>query len=136
MPEKTVPDLSIGVVARRTGMQPSALRYYESVGLLPKIQRVSGRRRYDSSVLQRLALIQAAQRAGFRIAEIQTLLKNVEAGTPASAQWHVLARQKLIEVDTLMTQAQVMKRLLEQVLNCNCSNLDECGATLTQIHNC
>lgn len=64
-------DLTIGEVARRAGLRPSALRYYESVGILSPPQRVSGQRRYDATALQRIALIQLAQRAGFTIAEIR-----------------------------------------------------------------
>lgn len=129
-------ELTIGAVARQAELQPSALRYYESVGILSKPRRVNGRRRYNPGVLQRLRLIRIAQQAGFTIAEIRTLLESVEAGTAASAQWQVLAHQKLIEVNAVITQAQGMKRLLQQVLNCNCSKLDDCAATLAQIHNC
>lgn len=135
MQRDSTPALSIGTVARQAGLQPSALRYYESVGLLPKVRRVSGRRCYEPGVLQRLALIRAAQQAGFTIAQIRTLLENVQAGVPASVQWHSLARQKLIEVNALVAQAQVMKQLLEQVLQCHCSNLDECAAVLAQAQN-
>ena len=63
-------DLAIGDVARRAGIRPSALRYYESIGLLPQPRRVNGRRRYDESTVRMLKLIQLAQGAGFTVAEI------------------------------------------------------------------
>lgn len=63
--------LTIGETARRAGVRPSALRYYESVGLLDAPRRISGRRRYDSQVLNRLSVIRLAQDAGFTIAEIR-----------------------------------------------------------------
>ena len=58
---------SIGEVARRVGLSTSALRYYESVGLLPTPERSSGRRVYDQDALDRLAMIDVAQRAGFTL---------------------------------------------------------------------
>ncbi len=83
--------LTIGEVARRARIQPSALRYYERVGLLDPPPRVGGRRQYDPRVLHRLAAIGVAQQAGFTIAEIKTLLNGFAAETPAAARWRALA---------------------------------------------
>jgi MerR family redox-sensitive transcriptional activator SoxR len=123
-------DLSISAVARRAGVRPSALRYYESVGLLEAPARVGGRRRYAADVLPRLALIAAAQQMGFTIAEIATLLHGFSPETPASARWRVLAARKLPEVEALIARAQGMKRLLEEALTCGCLTLDACARTL------
>src|SRR5213080_3633848 len=57
--------ISIGEVARRAGLQASAIRYYEKIGLLPKTQRISGQRRYEPNVLNYLEVIDVAKRAGF-----------------------------------------------------------------------
>ncbi|HEX6291685.1 MAG TPA: MerR family transcriptional regulator [Herpetosiphonaceae bacterium] len=119
-------DLTIGEAARRAGLQPSTLRYYEQVGLLPVPKRVGGRRRYDYDVVQRLGAIKVAQRAGFTLAEIALLLQGFATDTPLSARWHVLARQKLREIDALLAHVQEMKRLLEAGLECQCARLDEC----------
>lgn len=123
-------DLSIGAVARQAGLRPSALRYYESVGLLPAPPRVGGRRRYDADVLPRLALIAAAQQMGFTVAEIGTLLHGFSPDTPAAARWRVLATQKLPEVEALIARAQGMKQLLEEALTCGCLTLDACAQSL------
>lgn len=83
-------DLSIGEVARRAGIQPSALRYYESIGLMPAPRRVSGRRRYDESAVRMLKIVQLAQSAGFSIAEIQVLLTAsaaIRLLRPAGSLW-------------------------------------------------
>src|SRR5579872_3402684 len=120
-------DLSIGAVARRAGVRTSALRYYESVGLLPAPVRVSGRRHYGPDILPRLALIGVAQQMGFTIAEIGTLLHGFDAATPASERWQILAARKLIEVEGLIARAQEMKRLLEEALGCGCLTLDACA---------
>ena len=121
-------ELTIGEVAERAGIRASALRYYESVEVLPEPKRVNGRRRYDSRVFDRLAVIQMAQQAGFTVAEIRTLFNGFTTETTASARWEVLARQKLVEVDALMLRTQTMKRILEeQLLRCCCFTLDECA---------
>src|SRR5918992_1339605 len=66
--------LTIGEVARRAGLQPSAIRYYEQIGLLPAPGRQSGRRRYDPAVLDRLTVIRVGQAAGLTLAEIRELV--------------------------------------------------------------
>jgi MerR family redox-sensitive transcriptional activator SoxR len=117
---------TIGEVARRAGLRPSAVRYYESVGLLPPPRRINGRRHYDATVLQHLAVIGVAQQAGFTMAEIGILLHGFAADVPPSARWRTLAQQKLPEVDQLIQRAQAMKRLLEEGLDCGCLDFSEC----------
>jgi MerR family transcriptional regulator, redox-sensitive transcriptional activator SoxR len=123
-------NLAIGEVARRVGIRASALRYYESINLLPQPKRVSGRRRYDESTVQMLKVIQLAQQAGFTVAEIQTLLHGFEPDTPPAARWQPLARQKLREIDGLIERAQHMKHILETGLNCGCLRLEDCAIAL------
>ena len=120
--------LTIGEVAKQAGIQTSAIRYYESVGILPRAQRIHGHRRYDAGILSRLTLIRLAQSAGFTIAEIHRLFDGFDIDVPASARWQELAHQKLIEVNALIAHAQDMKRLLEEgLLRCVCKTLDECA---------
>lgn len=124
--------LTIGEVARRAGLRPSAIRYYESAGVLPIPRRVSGQRRYDDDVPQRLAIIRVAQEAGFTVAEIRRLFVHFDADTPASERWQALATQKLAEVEALIVRAQGMKRLLEEgLLRCQCPSLEECGRLIS-----
>lgn len=119
-------DLTISEVSRRAGIRASAIRYYESIQLLPPPRRSGGRRRYSADILRRLSFIQVAQAAGFTIAEIQTLLNELDEQAPLSARWQVLAQQKLAEVDALMRKVQGMKMILVNGLNCRCTNLEEC----------
>jgi MerR family redox-sensitive transcriptional activator SoxR len=121
---------SIGEVARRAGIKASAIRYYERIGLLPEAERVSGRRRYDDSAVNRLAVIGLAQQAGFTLAEIRTLLNGFSPDTPPSARWQELARKKIPEVEELITRATGMKQLLEEGLDCECLSLEQCGVLL------
>ena len=83
--------LTIGEVAQLAGLRRSALRYYESVGLLPPPERVNGRRRYDHSVLQQLAVLRLAQQAGFTVAEMRVLVHGFPSDIPVSARWRTLA---------------------------------------------
>ncbi|MBO0796528.1 MAG: MerR family transcriptional regulator [Ktedonobacteraceae bacterium] len=119
-------ELTISEVARRTGLRPSAIRYYESVNLLPAPRRVSGQRRYDVAILDRLSFIQVAQKLGFSLAEIQFLFHHQEENISLAEGWQVLARQKLAEVDTLIQRAHSMKQLLVRGMDCTCSNLHDC----------
>ena len=115
--------LSIGEVAERTGLRPSALRYYEEVGLLSPPDRISGRRHYHASVLDRIRVISCAQSAGFRISEIRELLEGEDG---AQGAWRSLAERKLVEVNALIERAQATRRLLEDSLECCCQSLEEC----------
>jgi MerR family redox-sensitive transcriptional activator SoxR len=118
--------LTIGEVAHQAGLHTSAIRYYEDIGVLPRPERTHGHRRYTSRVFQQLAFIQLAQAAGFTMAEIKTLVSGFDETAPLGVRWRTLAEQKLTELDTLITRAQGMKRVLEVGIRCQCLNLDEC----------
>jgi MerR family redox-sensitive transcriptional activator SoxR len=122
--------MGIGEVARRAGVRPSALRYYEGIGMLPRPERANGRRRYGGEVLrevlERLSVIRVAQQAGFTITEIRALLDRFSEDTPPSERWRVLAREKHPEVEALVERALGMKRLLERGLRCECLRLEDC----------
>jgi MerR family transcriptional regulator, redox-sensitive transcriptional activator SoxR len=124
-------NMSIGEVAQRAGVRPSALRYYESIGVLPTPERENGRRRYDGEVLRevldRLAVVRVAQQAGFTISEIRMLLDGFSEDTPPSERWRVLAREKLPEVEALVERALGMKNLLDRGLRCECLRLEDCA---------
>jgi MerR family redox-sensitive transcriptional activator SoxR len=102
-----MPGLSIGDVARRAGLQPSAIRYYERIGLLPKPPRAGGRRRYDADILERLAMVRFAKQVGFRVAEVKILLGGV-VGRPPPEQWRKLAHAKISDIERLITHATAM----------------------------
>ena len=93
--------MRIGEVADRVGVRVSLIRYYEEIGLLPESPRVSGQRRYDQSVLRRLAVIDVAQRAGLSLDEIKELL---EHGNDAmSDRLRDVAARRLPEIDASST---------------------------------
>jgi MerR family transcriptional regulator, redox-sensitive transcriptional activator SoxR len=123
-------ELAIGEVARRTGLQPSALRYYESIGLLPPPERSSGRRIYRQDTLGRIRLIQVAKRAGFTMAEIQALFHDFAPDTPPAVRWQALATGKLAELEQLAAAIEQMRVILHRGLECGCLRLDDCAALL------
>jgi len=119
-------DLTIGEVARRAGLQPSAIRYYESVGLLPLPKRVNGRRRYGADVFKRLGLIQLVRQAGFGISEMQALFAAFAEDTPAHTVWQVIAAQKEAEMLAVIEQAQATQAWLHAVQQCECEQVGDC----------
>ncbi len=127
-------ELTISEVARQAGIRASAIRYYESVGLLPLPRRASGQRRYQADILRRLAFIQAAQAVGFSVADMQAVLHELDGDTPLSARWQSLAKRKLAEVDRLIQRAQGMRQMLEQGLQCGCPDLEQCIDCVLNIH--
>jgi MerR family transcriptional regulator, redox-sensitive transcriptional activator SoxR len=116
--------LTIGQVAKRAGLNLSAIRYYEEKGLLPEAPRVSGQRRYTEDTLARLGVIDVAKRAGFRLDDIRVLL---DAGEPAHQQLQDLARRKLPEVDELIARAERVRSWLQTATSCGCNTLDVCA---------
>lgn len=126
----TAQQWSIGELGSKAGLNASAIRYYERIGLLPEAHRVSGKRRYDQSALARLAVIDIAQRAGFTLAETRILLTGFPHKATPSQRWRALAQRKLSEVEALITRANAMKRLLQEGIACGCTSLDDCAIPL------
>jgi MerR family transcriptional regulator, redox-sensitive transcriptional activator SoxR len=121
----------IGEIAKQAGVAPSAIRYYEEIGLLPPSRRVSGKRRYEDTVLQKLGVIRLAQQAGYTISEIRGLLHDFPVGTPPSERWQALAPQKIAELDARIEALIAMRALVEHTQQCSCPVLDDCGKIKT-----
>ena len=119
-------ELTISEVARRSGVRATTIRYYESVNVLPEPRRANGRRRYDPTILDRLAFIQVAQRLGFSLAEMALLFEPRDTAVPLSERWQSLAREKLADVERLIRQAREVRQTLIGGLRCGCPNLHEC----------
>lgn len=121
----------ISDVARQVGLNSSAIRYYEQLGILPPAVRISGQRRYDRSVLYRLAVVQRARQAGFTLDEIRTLFFGFRDGTRAESRWRKLADRKLTELDAIAAQIKSMQDLLNRMkAKCHCKTLDICGKAI------
>jgi MerR family redox-sensitive transcriptional activator SoxR len=128
-----MPQLTISQVARQIRLRPSAIRYYERIGLLPHAQRLSGQRRYDPTVLYRLAIIQRARQLGFTLDETRCLFFGFRDVTRISERWRILSRRKLEELEHLMDGIKTVRRLLKQLMTkCRCDTLDQCGKGIFQ----
>ena len=122
-------ELTISEVGRRTGLRPSAIRYYEQVKLLPPARRASGQRRYDDAIVNRLAVIRTAQAAGFSLEEIRQLVIGAGRSTPISARWQKLAAGKIVDLEAQIERIRMMKDLLLRLQSCcRCETVEECGA--------
>ena len=119
------PQLRIGQVADTAGVRVSLIRYYEDIGLLPEPARVSGQRRYDETVLRRLAVIDVAQRAGLSLDEIKELVDH--GNDPMSDLLRELSERSLPERDALIDRAQRVRLWLQDATGCGCARIDECA---------
>jgi MerR family redox-sensitive transcriptional activator SoxR len=126
-------ELSIGRVAARSGVAASAIRYYESEGLIPRPARRSGRRVYDESVLDHLGVIELAKRAGFTMAEIKRLLAGFSRRTPPAERWRALTSAKMAELEQRIADAERMKETLRQVMRCRCPTLADCSRAMKRL---
>jgi MerR family transcriptional regulator, redox-sensitive transcriptional activator SoxR len=118
--------LSIGEVANKVGMRHSAIRYYESEGLLPSPPRSGGKRAFDTHAVSRLQVIRTARELGFSLEEIRQLLTSFPADTPPPERWRTLAREKLPEIDAQIQRALALRRMLQAGMRCECVSIDDC----------
>jgi MerR family redox-sensitive transcriptional activator SoxR len=117
---------TIGEMARGAAVNASTLRYYESIGLLLPTERENGQRRYNDEAEKRLSVIQFAKQVGFTLKEIETLMDGFSEDMAPSERWKAMAVDKLKEIKETISQAEQMKILLEEGLECECLSLDEC----------
>src|SRR3970040_1049450 len=118
--------LNIGELADKGGILTSAIRFYESVGLLPKPPRQSGWRRYDPSILDRLQVIHAAREVGFSLEEIRNLFDGFPKGASPSKRWQKLAKQKLPDLEAIIQRTLALKYLIEAGIECDCDDIALC----------
>jgi MerR family redox-sensitive transcriptional activator SoxR len=118
--------LGIGEVARISGKAPSAIRYYESIGLLPEPVRLSGRRRYPEEVVRSLAVIDTAQRAGLSLDDIRLLLRASTEDAKAVEQLREVAERRLPVLREAIARAELVRVWLEQAAECCCPTLETC----------
>lgn len=122
--------LSIGQVAEEVGLRPSAIRFYEQVGLLPEPERVGGRRRYREDVIGRLNLIRFLKDVHFKLDEIKGLVEAPGAPPGHKGRWRALAARKLSEVAMAIEDLQTVESLLEEGISCDCLEPESCDLLL------
>jgi DNA-binding transcriptional MerR regulator len=123
--------MKIGQLARVTGVRPSAIRYYERLGLLPAPDRASGQRRYHGDAHNRVLLIRFAREMGFTLREIKLFLNGLRDAGPVGPRWKKLASRKIKEVEVSIKRARRLKSLLEHLLQRRCPSLQVCVQRLS-----
>ena len=123
--------MKIGELAARADLAPSAIRYYENVGLLPSAERIGGQRRYSSAALDRVLLIRFAGEMDFTLAEIKLFLNGFREGTPVSTRWRKLTTRKIAELQQRLQFTRRLLDLLERLQHCKCVQLHQCVTGLS-----
>ena len=130
---KTTDLLPIGEVARRSGTAPSALRYYETLGLVSAHRSSGGRRLYERSVLRRLAFVRAARNVGLSLEEIRASLATLPEGrTPTRADWTRLSRGWRARLDEQIAALEALRDGLTSCIGCGCLSLRRCALSNRQ----
>jgi MerR family redox-sensitive transcriptional activator SoxR len=123
--------MKIGELAGRSGLNASAIRYYERRGLLPAPHRAGGQRRYSADALDRVLLIRFASEMGFTLSEVKVFLNGLRDDAPVGPRWKKLAHRKIQEVEGSIQRARRLKSLLEHLLHCQCISLPACVKRLS-----
>jgi MerR family redox-sensitive transcriptional activator SoxR len=128
MPEVAVEQLlTIGEVARRTGLATSALRFYERQGLITAARTSSGQRRYRRDVLRRVAFVRVAQRVGLSLEEIGEALASLPSDrAPNREEWERLSRRWRDRLDERIELLHGLRDGLTSCIGCGCLSLQRC----------
>lgn len=119
--------ITIGELSARTGVAPSALRFYEAQGLLASERTAGNQRRYPRHVLRRVAFIRAAQRVGLSLDEIGDALQGLPAArTPTKADWARVSRAWTARLHRQIADLQQLERKLTGCVGCGCLSLRTC----------
>ena len=120
--------LAIGQIAKRAGVNASALRFYEQKGLIQSLRSEGGRRLYPQDVLRRIAFIRVAQGMGLSLEEIAGALSGLPDGrTPDRHGWERIAGQWQTLLDSRIAALQLMKRKLSACIGCGCLSMKVCN---------
>ena len=119
---------SIGAVAERTGLAPSAIRFYEDKGLVKSVRNEAGHRRFRRSTIRRLSFILIAQRLGYSLADIRRQLAWLPADVaPSDDDWVRLAEHFSVELDERIAALTDLRERLSGCIGCGCLSLERCA---------
>jgi MerR family redox-sensitive transcriptional activator SoxR len=119
--------LSVGEVARRSGVAVSTLHFYEAKGLIASARSAGGQRRYGRDVLRRVAFIRVAQRVGLSLADIESALAGLPQGhVPTRADWARLSNAWRAELTERIEQLERLRDTLDDCIGCGCLSIDRC----------
>jgi MerR family transcriptional regulator, redox-sensitive transcriptional activator SoxR len=121
-------DLTIGELSTRSGIAPSAIRFYEAKGLVAARRTSGNQRRYDRATLRRIALIQAGRAAGIPLAQIRAALEKLPSERiPTRRDWERLSRGWRADIDRRIATLQALRGRLNTCIGCGCLSIDVCS---------
>lgn len=119
--------LTIGMIADRTGLAVSAIRYYEDQGLIAPWRNAGGQRRFDRGDLRRLSFVMIAQQCGFTLPQIKAELDRLPKGrTPTKADWARIGAEFRGAIDERITRLASLRDRLDGCIGCGCLSLEVC----------
>ena len=125
---QTTDQLTVSDVADRSGFTPSALRFYEREGLIRATRTSGNQRRYQRSVLRRLAFIRAARNVGLSLDEVAAALDTLpDSRTPTRADWTRLSRSWRARLDAQIAALEKLRDGLDSCIGCGCLSLERCA---------
>jgi MerR family redox-sensitive transcriptional activator SoxR len=120
-------ELSIGEVSERSGVAPSALRFYERRGLIASSRTDGNQRRYERAVLRRVAFIQAGRAAGISLERISAALGTLPARrSPTRKDWERLSNRWREDLDARIATLEALRERLTTCIGCGCLSIDKC----------
>jgi len=120
-------ELSVGEVARRSGVAVSALHFYERKGLIRSLRTAGNQRRFARDVLRRLAVIRVAQRVGLPLEAVATAFAALpENKTPTKAEWARMSALWRGELDQRIAQLMLLRDQLTDCIGCGCLSMQRC----------
>ncbi|WP_339637552.1 redox-sensitive transcriptional activator SoxR [uncultured Sulfitobacter sp.] len=120
--------LSIGALAKRTGLAVSAIRYYEAQGLIAPWRNAGGQRRFDRADLRRLSFVMIAQQFGFTLPQIKAELDRLPGGrTPTKADWTRISEGFRATLDARIATLNKLRDNLDGCIGCGCLSLEACA---------
>ena len=115
------------MLAERTGLAVSAIRYYESQGLVTPWRNAGGQRRFQRADIRRLSFVMIAQQLGFSLTEIRALLAGLPGRrTPTAADWAALSAGFRDRLDARIATLQALRDNLDGCIGCGCLSLEKC----------
>ena len=120
-------ELPIGALSDRTGVAPSALRFYEAEGLIHAERSSGGQRRYHRDMIRRVSFIRVAQQVGLSLDEIRTALATLpESRTPTQKDWERLSSSWRPRLDAQIAMLERLRDRLDRCIGCGCLSLRAC----------
>ena len=120
--------LTIGELARRTGLAVSAIRFYEQRGLLSAIRTGGNQRRFLRSDIRRVSFAIIAQRLGLTLAEIEAELSQLPQGrAPTQGDWQAISTRLRARLDARIEAIQKTRDLLDGCIGCGCLSMEKCA---------